>query len=46
MAYARFADENPPDSERIKSSVVQKMTSVSEVWVDRETVLTGKGLHA
>jgi hypothetical protein len=30
MAYARFADELPADSERIKSSVVQKMTSVSE----------------
>ena len=40
MAYARFAEELPPDSDRIKSSVVQKMTSVSEVWVDREMVLT------
>ena len=28
-----------PGSERIKSLVVQKMTSLSEVWVDREIVL-------
>jgi len=44
MAYAGFANELPPESERIKTSVLQKMSSFTEVWVDRQVILTAGAL--
>ena len=39
MAYAGFAKELPQESERIKSSDLQKMSSLTEEWVDRQVIL-------
>lgn len=42
MVYAGF--ELPPGSEGIKRSVLQKMTSFTQVWVDRQVILTSSAL--
>jgi len=44
MAYAGFAKELPQESERIKSSDLQKMSSLTEEWVDRQVILTASEL--
>jgi len=44
MAYAGFAKELPQDSERIKTSDLQKMSSLTEDWVDRQIILTSNEL--
>ncbi len=44
MAYAGFANELPPVSEGFKRSVLQKMTSFTQVWVDRQVILTASAL--
>jgi hypothetical protein len=44
MAYAGFANELPPESEGIKRSVLQKMTSFTQIWVDRQVILTSSAL--